>query len=203
MDRRGYQKYVFDPQQRVLVGDFDKMYSSEDTEGYDSWFERDLRFLRKRIGLELLNGYTFKRILDIGCGKGTFTQFLKKANNEVVAIDVSPAALGKARRSFPDIDFRCLTAEQIGEIGGGRFDLAVVMGTFSYVEKWKSVLEQLSAIADRCFVEEWLPQDQDPIGAVKSFSELTETFQLHFDLEHKILIDDSTIALMGATKNRK
>src|SRR6185436_5810285 len=148
---------------------------------------RDLRFLRKRIGLELLNGYSFKRILDIGCGKGTFTQFLKKANNEVVAIDVSLAAIEKARRSYPDIDFRCMKAEQAVEIEGGRFDLATVMGTFAYVENWRTVLDQLSLIADRCFVQEFIPRD--PIGAVKSTSELAEVFQRYFDLEHKIVID--------------
>ena len=76
----GYQKYVFDTEKRCFIGKFEEMYQAEEVEGYDSWFEDDLRYLRKRIPYVILNQYNFNHILEIGCGKGTFTQFLKKKN---------------------------------------------------------------------------------------------------------------------------
>ena len=112
----GYHKYVFDTDKREFVGEFEKMYQAEDSQGFDSWLERDLRPLRKTISYAILSAYNFSRILDIGCGKGTFTHLLKKQNNHVVGIDLSETAIRKAQASFPDIDFRC---QNILDLGGG------------------------------------------------------------------------------------
>jgi len=112
-----YHKYVFDTEKRQFIGQFEEMYQAEDSEGFDSWFEQDLRHLRKKISYAILSAYNFSRILDVGCGKGTFTHLLKKHNNQVVGIDVSETAIRKARESFPDIDFRCGDIHKLA--GGG------------------------------------------------------------------------------------
>lgn len=98
----GYHKYVFDTEQRKFIGKFEDMYQAEDSEGFDAWFERDLRLPRKTISCAILAAYNFSRILDIGCGKGTFTHLLKKQNNHVVGIDSSETAIRKAKESYTD-----------------------------------------------------------------------------------------------------
>ncbi len=111
-----YHKYVFDTEKRQFIGQFEEMYQAEDSEGFDSWFERDLRHLRKTISYAILSAYNCSRILDVGCGKGAFTQLLKKQNNRVVGIDIWKTAIRKAKESFPDIDFRCMSVHDLSSL---------------------------------------------------------------------------------------
>src|SRR5882672_7431279 len=189
-----YHRFVFDTERRRLVGDFDAMYRAEDSEGFDSWHERDLRPLRKRLSLAVLDGYQWGRILDVGCGKGTLTHLLKKANNRVVGVDSSETAIRKARASFPDIDFRCLAMEEIGTIGES-FDLAVVMGSFAYVERWPIVLEQLRETADWLYIAEYIPRD--PIGFVKSIDQLVEEVSRHYVIQTRVILDEEHCLLLA------
>src|SRR5262249_57269628 len=137
-----YHKYVFDVENRKFVGKFEEMYRAEDSTGFDSWFERDLRLLRKTISLEILSAYNFQRILEFGCGKGIFTHLLKKQNNEIIALDVSETAIRKASESFPDIEFRCADMSEVARMSeaGERFDLVLVMCTLAYIESWRGFI---------------------------------------------------------------
>ena len=102
----GYHKYVFDQSARIMVGDWEKMYQQESVEGYDSWHQDDSRQLQRLISLQIIGMYNFGKILDIGCGKGSFTHLLKKRNNEVIGVDVSETAIVSATVRYPDIVFR-------------------------------------------------------------------------------------------------
>lgn len=51
-------------------------------------------------------------ILDFGCGRGDFACFLSKAGYKVHGVDISNAALDKARQAYPHLLF-----ERIGEMG--------------------------------------------------------------------------------------
>ena len=97
----GYHKYVFEDGKQVFR--FDEMYAAEDAEGFDAWRQHDLRPLRLRLVREVLSDWNFDRVLDIGCGKGMQTQFLKRQNNYVLGVDISSAAVRKAKMSFPDM----------------------------------------------------------------------------------------------------
>lgn len=132
------------------------MYRAEDVEGFDSWFERDLRDLRKTISYTILSAYNFYRILDVGCGKGTFTRLLKRHNNRVIGIDISETAIRRAKESFPDIDFRCMNVHDI-DSPGEAFDLVVVMGTFAYVDNWPKVVETIATMTRWFYVAEYIP----------------------------------------------
>jgi len=190
-----YHDYVFDVAGRRLVGDFEAMYQAEDTSGFDSWHERDLRPLRKQIAREILNEQNFSSILEIGCGKGTFTHLLKKRNNRVVATDLSPTAIARAQQSYGDIDFRAMTIDEVCAMDD-RFDLVIVMGTFAYVENWKDCVALLPKLAPSFFVAEYIPPD--PIGYVKSIEELVGTVGKHFNISTKVVIDDVHCMLMAS-----
>lgn len=46
------------------------------------------------------------RILDVGCGNAWYAEYLRLMELEYVGIDLSPGMLARARRRFPDTDFR-------------------------------------------------------------------------------------------------
>src|SRR5271166_6025016 len=133
-----YHKYVFDD--KGLVGDFETMYAAEDTEGFDSWRSHDARHLRLQLALRLIAEYNFGSVLEVGCGKGTAAQFLKRHNNRVVGIDVSPTAIAKAKASFPDIEFRCMDAREIRTLNE-QFELIALQTVLAYIPGWRELLE--------------------------------------------------------------
>lgn len=190
----GYHKYVFDTENRKFIGKFEEMYRAEDSEGFDSWQERDLRHLGKTISYTILSAYNFSTILDIGCGKGTFTHLLKRHNNQVIGVDSSETAIRKARESFPDIDFRCMNAHDVSLLGGP-FDLVTVMGTFAYVEGWQAVVRTIAGMTRWFYVAEYIPPN--PIGFVKSPDELIATVETWFSLRTKVLLDDVHCLLLA------
>lgn len=100
-----YHKYVFDTNNRRFVGKFEEMYQQERIANFDSWHQDDTRQLNRKIALEILGGYNFENIIDIGAGKGALTHQLKKLNNHVLGLDISPTAIEVARACFPDIEF--------------------------------------------------------------------------------------------------
>jgi 2-polyprenyl-3-methyl-5-hydroxy-6-metoxy-1,4-benzoquinol methylase len=59
------------------------------------------------------------RVLDIGCGNGSFTSTWANPHWRVSGIDLSKSGIDSARRSLPNIDF------QVGDIAG---DLVKVFG---------------------------------------------------------------------------
>ena len=192
-----YHPYVFDTENRSFVGRFEEMYRAEDKDGFDSWFERDLRPLRKQISLAVLEGYSFSRILDVGCGKGTFTHLLKKRNTRVVGIDSSATAIAKAAAAYPDIDFRAVDVDRLSALGES-FDAAVVMGTLAYNENWPRALWTLARMTQWIYIAEFIPPD--PIGFVKSSSGLVAEIEKHCHIRTKILLDDDHTLVLGEVR---
>ena len=74
------------------------------------------------------------RVLDAGCGTGALAVELARRGAEVVAVDISPALIGIARRRCPEalahrIDWR---AGDMLDPALGRFDHAVAMDSLIY-----------------------------------------------------------------------
>ena len=189
-----YHKYVFDEEKRKLVGSFEEMYLAEETEGFDSWQSNDVRNFRLRVVMQILNEYNFQDILELGCGKGVASQFLKKKNNNVLGIDISETAIKKAKINFPDIEFRELQADCINQLEKS-FDLVTVMTVFAYIENWRDILKQIRNMTQYCLVAEYIPDN--PIGMVKSIDDLTDIFSQEFEIIRKVLIDDNSCILFG------
>jgi len=176
------------------VGDFEKMYQAEESEGFDSWQSNDVRNLRLRLALEILKDYNFSDVLELGCGKGVASQFLKKKNNNVIGIDISETAVRKAQINFPYIEFRQLQAGQVSQLGK-KFDLVTIMTVLAYIENWEDVLKDIKNISQYCLVAEYIPEN--PIGMVKSINELTETYSRYFHIITKLVINDNCCILFG------
>jgi len=70
-----------------------------------NWQAADL----KRI-MDVIEPYCQGRVLDLGCGEGTFTHHLQKLSRvkEVVGADISQIAILKARQKYPRIEFEVI-----------------------------------------------------------------------------------------------
>lgn len=196
----GYHKYVFDEKQRKFIGQFEKMYAAEGREGFDSWRQEDQRTLKNQICIAILNRYNFNNVLDVGCGKGTFTQLLKKGNNRVTGIDVSETAIRKAAIRFPDIDFECIDLTNL-ELSSlpffrKRYDLILFMEVLSYLPNWEKVIEDFAKITDYMLILLFIPED--PMGFVKSRESLVEVCQGCLEVYEDVhLVKDRYTILFG------
>lgn len=197
-----YHSYVFDEKNRRFVGRFEEMYQAEREKGFDSWQQDDVRNLDKQICLHILGQYNFNTIIDVGCGKGSLTQFLKKANNHVVGIDFSKTAIQRAKIRYPDIKFECRDVTKYGWIKKLRkgTDIIICLEVLSYISNWPQLIENFSIIGRYTLVKLFVPEN--PIGYIKSFDDLYDVFIKHFDiLEDVRLLKRKQVILFGKSLN--
>jgi 2-polyprenyl-6-hydroxyphenyl methylase/3-demethylubiquinone-9 3-methyltransferase len=80
---------------------------------------------RKRGLLESLHRFGVPqsgRILDLGCGAGEFSQFIANAGYRPVGIDIAEAAIDRARREHPQLEFRVMNADLTIPANPAEFD---------------------------------------------------------------------------------
>ena len=103
-----YQDYVI--KDGKFVGDFDEMYRDFD----DPWEQthRERWKTEKSVALswlEMLKDTEFSgsemAVADLGCGLGHFTAKIAERADRVIGIDVSDAAVTKARANYPAVSF--------------------------------------------------------------------------------------------------
>lgn len=189
-----YHQYVFDSEKRKFIGNFEEMYQQEDVQGYDSWYQDDTTHIVKRLVLALLQEYNFNLILDIGCGKGSFTHLLKKKNNKVSGCDISETAIKKASAKYPEIHFFVASSDKLMQEYKLKHDFVMIMEVLSYIKSWKSFIEYVSGITDYLLLTLYLPSD--PIGYVKTFDKLKDEVRKYFLTIHEMVIDQSVIILL-------
>lgn len=131
-----YHDYVFSNGR--LIGEFEQMYQkSKDIPWHQDKVPGQLDC---KIALDILETKApYSSILDIGCGLGYFTNEVArycKNQNEVVGVDISPTAIFKARKLFPNLRFEVLDiTKSLYEQGWGRkgYGLVFTRGIFWYV----------------------------------------------------------------------
>lgn len=190
-----YHKYVFDAEAGRFIGDFEKMYRAESRENFDSWHQDDTRDLPRRIVLEMLSEHNFERVLDLGCGKGLMTHFLKRRNNRVLGVDISEACLQVARARYPDIEFQRLDLNDLEALNSvfartrkeaGPIDLVLGLEVLSYTRNWREILKAVwrhgRYLLLTCFVPE------NPMGFIKTEEELCGEVLERFRLIHWVTV---------------
>lgn len=197
MTAEQYHKYVFDADKREFVGQFEEMYANEDKEGFDSWHQDDEDNQSRRIALFILERMSFTSILDIGCGKGVFTNRIKKQAVKIIGVDVSETAVAKAHQRYSDIDFRVATAEAALEFSE-RWGLVLCMEVLSYLPNWREIIAQAAGKTEYFFIGLFLPKD--PIGFVKSFDDLREAVRKDFTIETELLWNEEHIYILAKSK---
>jgi SAM-dependent methyltransferase len=102
----------------------------------DPWKLETSEFERAKYEAEIaaLRGHRYRRVLEIGCGAGWFTRSLASIADQIVAIDISPTAIGRARTSGLDsVDFRVANIMEYNVRAEAPWDLVVMNETICYL----------------------------------------------------------------------
>lgn len=92
------------------------------------------------------------RALDLGCGEGRFTALLDAAGARVVGIEVAEAALRRARRLHPALEFRLTPVDGPLPAADGAFDLVWASEVIEHVAdtaRWLSEVRRVLAPGGR------------------------------------------------------
>lgn len=118
----------------------------------DPWnFERSsYEQARLQVLLDEVKKYPHESVLEVGCAEGAFTEMLGAVAARVVAIDVSPTAVSRARERCPAAT--CMT-QSLQEFSTAElFDLAVCAETLYYIKNVTQAINKLSSLARVCMV---------------------------------------------------
>lgn len=192
---RPYHRYVYQPDGSGFRGDFETMYQREDTESFDSWFQDDVTHLVRRLTLAILERYNFASVLDIGCGKGSFTHLLKKHNNVVRGIDISASAVSRAAARYPNIDFATANLNSLTHLDDGPYDLVSAMAVLYYVERWRDVLRIVAANTSWFFASLYVPAGTQ--GFIATIDEFLGEVNGLFTPETVVVVDRDTLLYLG------
>lgn len=101
----------------------------------------------------MIEGHRYGRVLEIGCGAGSFTRLLARVADRVVALDISPTAIERARRtnaSPEGVDFRAANVMEYDPHAEGPWDL-IVMSETIYFMGWLYTFFDVAWLAARLF----------------------------------------------------
>jgi SAM-dependent methyltransferase len=103
----------------------------------DPWELQTSRFEQERYAhlLRVLAGRRYARVLEIGCGVGTFSRQLASIAESVLAIDISPIAIDRARAEsdLRNVVFRAANIMDYDVRAEGPWDLLVLAETIYYL----------------------------------------------------------------------
>ncbi|MBX3727248.1 MAG: class I SAM-dependent methyltransferase [Xanthomonadales bacterium] len=97
-------------------------------------------------------------ILELGCGEGHQTRWLREVADQVCGIDVSARAIERARLRVPEADFA--VADIHGQPFGdqpGRFDLVVACEVLYYIKDIPATLTRMSELGRDCLATFYAP----------------------------------------------
>lgn len=101
--------------------------------------------------IELLSDRRYERALEIGCGAGAFTRLLAPLARELVALDIAPSAIERARAGADapaNAEFRAANIMELDPAAEGPWDV-VVMSETIYCLGWLYSLFEVGWLAER------------------------------------------------------
>jgi SAM-dependent methyltransferase len=107
------------------------------------------------------------KVLDVGCGPGALTARLRSVGAEVTAIDPSPPFVDAVGKSFPDVDVRRGTAEEL-PYDTAVFDAALAQLVVHFMADAVGGLRQMARVTRRAGVVAACVWD-GPTGALAPF----------------------------------
>lgn len=136
-------------------------------------FQLRLRFLLERLSPGL-------RVLDLGCAEGLFAREILAAGAQVVAVDVAPEALRRARHRVPGLDARLLPYTGPWPLQDASFDLVWSGETIEHVPDtlpWLSQARRVLAPGGRLL----LTTPNHGLSLRLRLALLPGAFERHFD----------------------
>ena len=122
---------------RARLGEQSRVFFEEIWRQPDPWALASSAFERERYArlIGVLDDHRYGRVLEIGCGAGRFTRMLSTLAERIVALDVSPTAIDRARSGLvPDgVEFRAINVLDFDPRAEGPWDLVVMSETIYYL----------------------------------------------------------------------
>jgi SAM-dependent methyltransferase len=124
--------------ERQLIGQKAQEFCDDLWQRGDFWNFESSTYEQARCArlIALLDDRHYARALEIGCGAGYFTRLLTRLAGQVVAFDIAPAAIARARTlgaDLPTVDFRVANAMDYEWRAEGPWDLVVFSDTICYL----------------------------------------------------------------------
>ena len=164
-------------------GCFDHFFDHGDPFGFDINPEERLKFRRT---LEVCGEGALGRVLELGCAVGSFTELLAPRAADVLAVDVSQAAVDQVAqrlRDHPNVRAKAMTLP--AEFPDETFDLVVASDVLYYlsVQDLRRCLARIEAALDDggAFVAvHYVPR----MGSVLNGDEAHDVLAAHTTLRH-------------------
>jgi 2-polyprenyl-6-hydroxyphenyl methylase/3-demethylubiquinone-9 3-methyltransferase len=107
--------------------------------------------LRMEWTERVVGGLAGKRVVDVGCGGGIFSESMASAGADVLGIDLSDKALGVARlhklESGVAVEYRLIAAEQLAQESAQAFDVVTCMELLEHVPNPSSTVAACARLA--------------------------------------------------------
>lgn len=102
------------------------------------------------VTLELLGDVSGKRILDAGCGPGSFAQLLVKKGATVYAIDASAEMVHSAKETLGDLAtvLQADLNKPLDFLQPASFDIVLSSLVLDYVEDWDTLFHEFCKVLD-------------------------------------------------------
>ncbi len=89
-----------------------------------------------------LAGERLGRVLDLGCGDGTFAARLATGGARVTGLDPAPTALARARAAHPELELVAPAADGSLPFGDGAFDVVTCVNVLQHVADTQTLLSE-------------------------------------------------------------
>jgi SAM-dependent methyltransferase len=109
--------------------------------------------VRSLLG-ELMGPLGLLTAIDVGCGLGYFSQFLKSLGFQVTAVDGRAENVAEGRRRYPDINFSTANAEDLLSLKLPGFDLVLCFGLLYHLENPFRAIRNLYAVTNKVLLVE-------------------------------------------------
>lgn len=146
-----------------------------------------------------------KKILDLGCGDGRFSQYLKIAlGASPFGIDFSKERINKARKNSLGINYFCIDCykytEEYSTEEWGKFDLVLMTEVIEHLEDPKRLSLALSKISNGIFGS--VPLNFPYIAHLQVFKNKTQFKKFFKEWDLKIKVIDRNIYFYGEVKKK-
>ncbi len=122
--------------ERTLIAQKAQVFFEDLWKRGDPWKFETSEFEQAKYDREItiLRGRRYPRALEIGCGAGAFTRRLARQADGILALDISPSAIDRARAiGISSVDFRVANIMDYNPRAEGPWDLVVMNETICYL----------------------------------------------------------------------
>jgi SAM-dependent methyltransferase len=103
---------------------------------------------------DLVKEGSITNALDVGCGFGFFSGYLKEYGLKVMAIDGRPENVVEARRRNPDVELKVCDVEDPSIVSLGRYDLVFCFGLLYHLENPFRAVRNLASLTGKVLLVE-------------------------------------------------